>query len=112
MAAGPIPGHGQPRARGALTSIKGSAAKVLGVARDLEPAVMPQFFRIIKDQSGNMNALVADLLDVARIETGIRSVGLEPAEVAVLVDRAMNSFRSAGGRDNLAIDIEPELPLN
>ena len=58
-----------------------------------------------------MNALVADLLDVARIETGALRVGPEPAEVAVLVDRARNAFRNAGGRNNLAIDIEPDLPL-
>ena len=55
-----------------------------------------------------MHNLVSDLLDVARIETGSLAVSPEPAEVAVLVNRARNSFAVAGGRDNLAIDIEPE----
>ena len=32
-------------------------------------------------------------------------------EVAVLVDRARSAFKSANGRNNLAIDIEPDLPL-
>ena len=70
-----------------------------------------QFFRIILDQADHMHALVGDLLDVARIETGTLPVGPEPAEVAALVDRARNAFKSAGGRNNLAIDIEPDLPL-
>ena len=55
--------------------------------------------------------MVADLLDVARIETGTLPVTPEPAEVAVLVDRARSTFISAGGRNNLAIDIPPDLPL-
>ena len=94
-----------------LTSIKGSASTIMDAGMDLDPAVVRQFVRIIGDQAENMNALVADLLDVARIETGTLAVGPEPAEVAVLVDRARNAFKSAGGRNNLAIDVEPDLPL-
>ena len=97
--------------RAPLTSIKGSAATVLGSTADLDPAVVRQFFRIIEDQADHMHDLVADLLDVARIETGTLPVTPEPAEVAVLVDRARSTFTSAGGRNNLAIDIEPDLPL-
>ena len=58
-----------------------------------------------------MHDLVADLLDVARIETGTLPVAPEPAEVAALVDRARSAFISSGGRNNLAIEIEPDLPL-
>ena len=97
--------------RAPLTSIKGSAATVLGSSADLDPAVVRQFFRIIEDQADHMHDLVADLLDVARIETGTLPVDPEPAEVAVLVDRAKSTFTSAGGRNNLAIDIPPDLPL-
>ncbi len=94
-----------------LTSIKGSAATALGSAADLDPAVTRQFFQIIEDQADHMHHLVSDLLDVARIETGTLAVSPEPAEAPVLVDRARNAFISAGGRNNLAIDIEPALPL-
>ena len=97
--------------RAPLTSIKGSAATVLGSSADLDPAVVRQFFRIIDEQADHMHDLVADLLDVARIETGTLPVDPEPAEVAVLVDRARSTFTSAGGRNNLAIDIPPDLPL-
>ena len=94
-----------------LTSILGSATAIMRSGADLDPAVVRQFVRIIGDQAENMNALVGDLLDVARIETGTLAVGPEPAEVAVLVDRARSAFKSAGGRNNLDIDIEPDLPL-
>ena len=97
--------------RAPLATIKGSSATVLDSSADLDPAVVRQFFRIIGDQADQMNDLVSDLLDVARIETGTLTVSPEPAEVAALVDRARNGFRSAGGRNNLAIDVEPDLPL-
>ena len=58
-----------------------------------------------------MHDLVSDLLDVARIETGMLTVSPEPAEVSVLVDRAKNAFISAGGNNHLTIDIVPDLPL-
>ena len=93
-----------------LTSIMGSATAIMDSGTDLDPAVVRQFVRITGDQAGNMNSLVADLLDAARIETGDLSVGLEPNDVAVLVDRARNAFRSAGGQNNLAIDIQPTCP--
>ena len=97
--------------RAPLTSIKGSAATVLGSSGDLDPAVVRQFLKIIEEQADHMNELVADLLDVARIETGTLPVNPEPAEVAVLVDRARSAFTNGGGANHLAIDIEPDLPL-
>ena len=94
-----------------LTSIMGSAVAILDASSDLDPAEMRQFLRIIVDQAHNMRDLIGDLLDVARIETGTLPANLEPAEVAALVDRARNTFLSAGGRNNLDIDIAPDLPL-
>ena len=94
-----------------LTSIKGSAATILDAVADLDPAVVRQFVRIMRDQADHMNDLVSDLLDVARIETGALPVSPEPAEVAALVDRARSAFNGAGGGNVLDIDVPPDLPL-
>ena len=94
-----------------LTSIKGSAATLTEAASDLDPAEMLQFFRIIGEQADYMRDLIGDLLDVARIETGELPVSPAPAEVASLVDEARSRFQSGGGRNNLRIDLSPELPL-
>ena len=94
-----------------LTSIKGSAATILDSVADLDPAVVRQFVRIMRDQADHMNDLVGNLLDVARIETGALPVSPEPAEVAALVDRARSAFGNAGGGNILEIDIPPDLPL-
>ena len=94
-----------------IASIKGASAIALGASADLDPAMTRQFFNIIDGQADRMNDLVSDLLDVARIETGTLPISLEPVDVATLVERARAVFLAGGGRDNLAIDIAPELPL-
>ena len=86
-----------------LASIKGSA-------NSLDPAEMDLFFRIIEQQADQMSDLITDLLDMARIESGTLSVSPEPSDAAALVDRARNSFLSGGGRENIRIDVEPDLP--
>ncbi len=96
--------------RAPLTSIKGSAATVLGASPAPDPAEMLQFFRIIDDQADHMRGLISDLLDAGRIETGTLSVAPEPAEVAGLVDQARNTFLSGGGRHTVHIDLPSELP--
>ena len=94
-----------------LTSIRGSATTMLDATSDLDPAEIRQFLRIIVNQADHMRDLIGSLLDVARIETGTLPVSPEPTEVAVLVDRARNNFLSAGGRNELDIDLAPDLPL-
>ena len=96
--------------RAPLTSIKGSTDTLLESFNSLDPAEALQFLRIIKSQSERMRDLISELLDVARIESGSLSVSPEPTDVAVLVDEARNSFRIGGGRDNIVIDLDPDLP--
>ena len=96
--------------RAPLTSIKGSTTTLLGASRVLDPAEVRQFFRIIDEQADRMDALISDLLDAGRLDTGTLSVVPEPSEVAPLVDQARNTFLSGGARHTLLIDLPPELP--
>ncbi len=96
--------------RAPLTSIKGSAATVLGASPGLDPAEMVQFFRIIDQQADHMRGLIGDLLDAGRIETGTLSVSPEPSEVPALVDQARNTFLSGGGAHRVLLDLPPDLP--
>ena len=96
--------------RAPLTSIKGSAATVLGLPSAYGPAEMVQFFRIIDQQADHLSGLINDLLDVARLETGTLSVSPEPALLAALVDQARSAFLSGGAQHSIRIDLPPELP--
>ena len=93
-----------------LSSIKGSAATLLGSASSLDPSEMDLFFRIIDLQADRMSELITDLRDNARIEAGTLSVTPVPSEPASLIDQARNTFLSSGGRDNVLLDLEPDLP--
>ena len=96
--------------RAPLTAIKGSAATLLEELGELEPAEMHEFHRIIDEQAGRMRSLIGALLDAGRIEAGTLSVSPEPSEVAVLVDRARNTFLAGGGRHSVFIDLPGDLP--
>ena len=93
-----------------LSAIKGSAATVLGDEPGLDPVEMRELFRVVDEQANNMRALVSDLLDAGRIETGTLSISTEPTEVARLIERARKTFVNAGGRHSLRVDIPSDLP--
>ena len=96
--------------RSPLASIKGSASNLRESLNAFSPDEMIQFIHIIEMQADRMRDLIRELLDVARIETGSLSVTPEPYDAARLVDEACNTFLSGGGRDNLSIDLAPDLP--
>ena len=97
--------------RAPLTSVKGSITTLLNPSSPLNPGEIRQFHRIINSQTDQMRELIADLLDVARIDTGTLSVAPEPTDLAILVAEAREAFRSGGGQHPLRIDLDPELPL-
>ena len=93
-----------------LTSIRGSATALLDDSSALHPAEMRQFHRIILEQTDRMRGLIADLLDVARIESGALSVSPEPTDLAVLAGEAGSAFRAGGHRHTLRVELPPGLP--
>ena len=96
--------------RAPLTAIMGSAVTLLDQTAVLDPAEQREFHRIIHEQAGYMRGLIGDLLDAGRIEAGTLSVAPERSEVAVLVDRARNTFLTGGGRHTVLIDLPRDLP--
>ena len=96
--------------RAPLSSIKGCAATALGGSAPPDPTQTQAFFRIVDEQADHMGALIGDLLDAARIETGTLSVIPEPVAVAVLVEQARKTFRSGGRTNPVRIDLPPDLP--
>ena len=93
-----------------LATVRGSVSALLDEFSEMHPAEVRQFHRIIFEQTDRMRALIADLLDVARLATGTLSINPGPTDVAVLTAEAGNSFRIGGYGHNLRIDIPPDLP--
>ena len=93
-----------------LTSIKGAAAALLNNGAILDPAEVQQFHHIIDGQADHMQALIGDLLDVARIEAGMLPLAPEPMDVAVLVTHARSAFAGGGGWIPVHMELPPDLP--
>ena len=81
-----------------LTSVLGAGATLLNAAADLDPAEMRQFHRIIVDRADHMRVLIGDLLDVARIETGVLPVDPEPSDLRAMVEEAWSRFQGGDAR--------------
>ena len=94
-----------------LAAVKGSITTLLEGAGDLDPAETAQFHRIIRDQSDQMRFLIADLLDVARIETGALPVDPEPVEARALVEDAVSRFLAGDDRNPLEVELADDLPM-
>ena len=93
-----------------LTTIKGSAATVLGASPPLDLNETQQFFRIIDRQADYMRELISNLLDLSKLEAG--SLVLSPASVALpdLLQEARDLLRgSAAGRE-ISVELEADLP--
>ena len=93
-----------------LTSVKGSITTLLDATAALDAAEVLQFHRIIDSQTDRMRVMIADLLDVARIEMGALSISPEPVDVAVLVEDARSAFQAGRRGNRLHIDLPPDLP--
>ena len=96
--------------RAPLTSIRGSADTLMEAQDNLDPAEMRQFHRIIREQTDQMQGLITDLLDVARIGAGTLTLYSEPSDVAALVERARIAFLSGSARRDIQIDLAADLP--
>ncbi len=97
--------------RAPLASIKGSTAALLDRSAELDPAEMTQFHRIIDSEADRMRYLIRDLLDVAKIQTASLAVEPEPSNLATVIDRARSVFLNGGGRNNIQVDLPPDLPF-
>ncbi|RPI54669.1 MAG: GAF domain-containing protein, partial [Chloroflexi bacterium] len=76
-----------------MTSIKGYTDLLfLGMAGGLTDA-QRNFLQIIKSNADRLTALVNDILDISRIETGRLRLTIEPLDVLQLIDQVIVSFR-------------------
>ena len=96
--------------RAPLSAIKGAGVTLMEEPAGLDPAEMREFFRVIVEQADRMRALIADLLDTGRIDSGTLSVSPEPSAMADLVEGARNAFLTADARRGLVVDLAVDLP--
>ena len=93
-----------------LTTIMGATAAALDSSTTVDTAELLQFFRIIDEQASHMRRLINDLLDVTRIDAGTLSISPQPTDIATLVEDGRRAFLRGGARNNVEVNLPPDLP--
>ncbi len=94
-----------------LHSIRGFTKLLLDGKVD-DPETQHEFLTIVDEQSGQLTALVNDLLDVTRIEAGRMELQKEPLALHELVTRTITEFKTMAQEKAITIqtDLPPDLP--
>jgi PAS domain S-box-containing protein len=92
-----------------MTSIKGYTDLLfLGMAGGLTDA-QRDFLKIIKSNADRLTALVNDILDISRIETGRMRLTIEPLDLGQIISQVLVSFQEQYRDKNLTLEWdEPE----
>lgn len=95
-----------------LTSIRGFAETLLDGALD-DPETARNFIEIIKREGGHLGALIDDLLDLSRIESGRMRMQPETVHLSSLVTESLAGLHQKAGAQSthLEIDVPEDLYL-
>jgi two-component system sensor histidine kinase KdpD len=93
-----------------LTTIIGSVTGLLDEDDIYDPAARRGLLQTIRQSALRMNRLVANLLDMARLESGFLHLNRERCEIQDVIGVSVSRVETLGKRP-LQIDIEPDLPM-
>ena len=95
--------------RSPLTGVKGFVATLLSKWDRLNDDQKKMMLETVNVDADRLTRLIAELLDVARIDTGRLSLYPRPCELTTVVDRVLASVRAGTGRE-ISFDVDGELP--
>jgi CheY-like chemotaxis protein len=93
-----------------LTSIKGFSYSLARRLERGEPCD-PRHVQVLERQAERLHALLEEMLEVSRIETGRFVLHQEPCEVVELVEAVRRSLRRLGADADVDARVETSLPL-
>ena len=95
--------------RSPLTGVKGFVATLLSKWDKLNDDQKKMMLETVNADADRLTRLIAELLDVARIDTGRLSLFPRPLDFRVAVERVVASVRAGTGRE-IAFDVDGDLP--
>jgi signal transduction histidine kinase len=95
--------------RSPLTGVKGFVATLLSKWEKLNDDQKKMMLETVNVDADRLTRLIAELLDVARIDTGRLSLYRRPVDFRAAVDRVVASVRAGTGRE-IAVQVTGELP--
>jgi signal transduction histidine kinase len=95
--------------RSPLTGVKGFVATLLSKWDKLNDDQKKMMLETVNVDADRLTRLIAELLDVARIDTGRLSLYPRPLDFAAAVERVVTSVRAGTGRE-IALRVDGTLP--
>jgi signal transduction histidine kinase len=95
--------------RSPLTGVKGFVATLLSKWEKLNDEQKKMMLETVNADADRLTRLIAELLDVARIDTGRLSLYPRPLDFRAAVGRVVASVQAGTGRE-IAFDVHGELP--
>ncbi len=94
-----------------LTSIQGFAQAIADGTAD-SPQALQRSGAIIHQEAERMRHMVADLLDLARLDAGLRALDRSPLDLRLILSAAVERFRPRAGEKaiHLQADLAEHLP--
>ncbi|MEW1696980.1 ATP-binding protein [Streptomyces sp. NPDC093249] len=97
--------------RSPLTSVKGFTATLLGKWERFSDDQKRLMLETVDADAGRIKRLIAELLDISRIDSGRLEVRRQPVDIAAAVGRHVQVHTTAGqSPDRFFVRIRPELP--
>lgn len=89
-----------------------SAAETVRMAMSTDPKAADQFLEIIERNARRLGDLIADLLDLSRLEANEFRLNLEPVDLASTIEQSIAPFaeRYAARRIEVKVDVEAGCP--
>jgi signal transduction histidine kinase len=95
--------------RSPLTGVKGFVATLLSKWERLNDDQKKLMLQTVNSDADRLTRLIAELLDVARIDTGRLSLYPRPIDFVPAVERVLDSVRAGTGRE-IVLDAAEDLP--
>jgi two-component system, OmpR family, sensor histidine kinase KdpD len=94
-----------------LSSITGAVTGLLTEGDRYDPKTRDTLLETIRDGAQRMNRFIANLLDMARLESGILKPNREWVDMADLVGVSLKEIRDMLPEHRLRVEVPPSLPL-
>jgi len=91
-----------------LASIQGALDNLDDPDLDLDGETTRSLVQLARDQTRRLSRLVANILDMTRVEAGVTRLHLEPVEIVDLVGAALQNVED---EKRFKVDLEADLPL-
>lgn len=93
-----------------LAAIRASAGLLLDAGTAADVDALRETAQVIDDEAARMDRLVANLLDMSRIEAGEVAIDLQPYALDDLIEGSISRFRAQSTGGSLAVDTPSDLP--